>query len=429
MTFNIKMTKTTFAIAFLAMTLLLIPATSGTAFANQSTTVSPSGEAIVAFEGNCYAYITLSTTFSTAFADASTKTVNGVPGHLATLSSAPEDAAADSAPGATRGWIGFTQDPAFYGDAGQLGDGSLSGGDGGWGWVTGEPVVYTNWNAATSEPNNADGNENYGENNFSGTFWNDLDSGNLNGGYFVEFEDACPTEVEKTWTHTDYNWDQICDISLGVPGFVNATGFCVVSDVDNTEIGFRPANINNVLDDVLADPLPLDSNGNYIAFAQVHRNDKFSNTNPGAFYALTTVVVTSNLSSVTVSENYDQCTDDGKGILKFVSKKITRNVKVTIADPNGDVTEITDDLYDIPNAIMADINSADIDIDLGEDIPAGSTIYVLVKFQDNLKGKDAPSGIFDDMCDNNEEVGAFDGNVEPFFSTLAEAALRITNIP
>ena len=246
---------------------------------------------------------------------------------------------------------------------------------------------------------------------------------------FVFELDKSVVQVEKSWTNTDYNWDPVCD------GFVNATNFCVVSDVDNTEIGFRPANINNnddPDDDVLADPLPIDSNGNYTAFAQVHKNDKFSNTNPGAFYALTTVVTTSNLSSVTVWEDYELCTNpdgdvetDEDGILKFVSKKITRNVKVAIADPNGDVTELTDDLYDsVGGEIEAGVNSAHVLID--QEIPADSTIYVLVKFQDNLKGFDTGDGIFDDMCHNTETVVANIGG-DDLSDVIAEADLRITN--
>ena len=55
-TINKKTTKMTFSITFLAMTLLMMPATSGIAFADHTTTVS-SGESTVAFNGNCYAFI------------------------------------------------------------------------------------------------------------------------------------------------------------------------------------------------------------------------------------------------------------------------------------------------------------------------------------------------------------------------------------
>ncbi|MFB5624952.1 MAG: hypothetical protein ACE5RP_08590, partial [Nitrosopumilus sp.] len=216
--------------------------------------------------------------------------------------------------------------------------------------------------------------------------------------------------------------DQVCDGAIE-----NATG-CFLDET--TQIDYRPANINT--DDVLADSLPLDSNGNYTAYAQVHKNNKFSNTNPGAFYALTTAVTTSSLSSITVLENYTQCTNpDGNdntddGLLTFVPKKIDRNVKVAIADSDGNVTEITDFLYDgIDGEIVSDLNSTSVVID--HEIPANSTIYVLVKFQDNLKGFDTGDGTFDEMCHNTETVIAnIDGDLP---GVIAEADLRITNQP
>ena len=113
-----------------------------------------------------------------------------------------------------------------------------------------------------------------------------------------------------------------------------------------------------------------------------------------------------------VTENYNDCTNpDGDsetndGMLQFVSKKIDRNVKVAIAAPNGDVTELTGDLYSgVGGSISADIDQAVVLID--QDIPAGSTAYVLVKFQDNLKGFDTGDGVFDDMCDNSEVVESY----------------------
>ena len=234
--------------------------------------------------------------------------------------------------------------------------------------------------------------------------------------------------VSKTWTHTDYNWDPVCD------GFVNATGFCVISDVDNTEIGFRPANINNNFepdDDVLADPLPFDDTiDKFTAFAQVHKN-KFKNTNPGAFYALTTAVIPTSLSSIEVWEDYEDCTNDGEGILKFVSKKLTRNVKVAVADPSGDITELTDDLYEntggsiVVHTIDPDgEESAHVEITDESHLTAGSTIYVLVKFKNNLKNESAPGNEFDAMCDNTETVEIRIGQETE--ELVAEAALRIT---
>lgn len=236
---------------------------------------------------------------------------------------------------------------------------------------------------------------------------------------------------EKTWTETDYNWDPVCD------GVVQADT-CFDNLTDLNDIGFRPANINNAGDDVLADTLPQDGAAKYVVFAQVHNNNKFSNTNPGAFYALTTVNIVDQfgeLDGLKVTENYDLCTNpDGidntdDGMLKFVSKKITRNVKVAVADPNGDITELTDDLYDgIGGTITADINSAIVDLTDTSNLTAGSTVYVLVKFNDNLKGFNAPGGIFDDVCMNSEDVEGIFNGAENELLTL-DAALRITNVP
>ena len=244
-----------------------------------------------------------------------------------------------------------------------------------------------------------------------------------------------PIEVEKTWTFTDYNWDPVCDGVVNVLHPVDET--CHTDGTLVTHIPFRPANIDNPGDEVLADPLPFDGE-KYTVFAQL-KKDKFSNTNPGAFYALTTIDVLEDLDALWVEEIYDACTGGEStpdGILKFVSKKDTRNVKVAVADDNGDVTELTDLLYDIgsgtattdDDAIVADLDKADIHIEdalATEHLTAGSTVYVLVKFNDNLKGAPAAGNEFDEMCNNIENVTSDIGD-DPFM-VQADAALRITN--
>lgn len=194
---NIKTTTTTFSITFLALTLLMMPATSGTAFADHTTTVS-SGESTVAFGGNCYAFISGSTNFSDAYDDAQTKSVNGISGHLATLTSSAEEDAADST-STTPGWIGYTQDASFLDIPANV-DGN------GFGWITGETTGYTNW--AADEPNDAGGNEDYVENNRFNVndTWNDLDSTDLKNGYYIEFDGACPEVDDEVCDDTD----QLC---------------------------------------------------------------------------------------------------------------------------------------------------------------------------------------------------------------------------
>jgi hypothetical protein len=115
-------------------------------------------------------------------------------GHLATITSAAENAfivtnmpqVAVAAAGSGLGggyWIGGFQ-PAGSPEPG-----------GGWAWVTGEPFSYTNW-ATTPEPNNSGGEESM---QFIGdwrpeerTMWND-EGGFKEYGYVVEYE--CPSPV------------------------------------------------------------------------------------------------------------------------------------------------------------------------------------------------------------------------------------------
>jgi len=204
----------------------------------------------------------------------------------------------------------------------------------------------------------------------------------------VEFGNVQVITASKSWTHTDYTWE------------------------GNTET-----------DDVLADELPTDDQGKFVAFAQVHKNGKYTGTNPGAMYALTTIEVLADIDALWVEEIYGECTGDD-GILQFVSKKETRNVKVAIADSNDDVTELTDDLYnDVGGSIDATLEEANVHIE--QPIEAGSTVYVLVKFKDNPSNIEVDEGVVDVMCDNVENVSAdiFDQTV----TVSVDASLRITN--
>ena len=224
----------------------------------------------------------------------------------------------------------------------------------------------------------------------------------------TDFGNLLAIDAEKTWTETDYNWDpvEVCEL---------VTGTCTTI----------PANINNPDHDVLADTLDQDADDKYLVHGNVHpNNNKFQNTQPGAFYALTTVDVLTDIDGLMVWENYDDCTTV-QVLLKHVSQKPTRNVKVAIANPDGEVTELTDDLTDgIGGMIMANDESAHVH--LTDQILAGSTVYVLVKFQDDLKGFDTVDGNFDDMCDNSEDVEAT-VNDFPTAELTVEASLRITN--
>jgi len=85
-------------------------------------------------------------------------------GHLVTITSAAENNFVFNT--WPSGWIGFNDEAV----------------EGQWRWVTGESVVYTNWNGG--EPNNS-GNEDYAQ-FVSGGKWNDLP--NVSLPYVLEFE-------------------------------------------------------------------------------------------------------------------------------------------------------------------------------------------------------------------------------------------------
>jgi hypothetical protein len=260
-----------------------------------------------------------------------------------------------------------------------------------------------------------------GDSNWPHDFYIDNSDNRQLANNAIAFINECSIRViaEKSWTHTDYNWGPVCD------GIVIGND-CVAPD--GTVIPFRDANIYLPGDDVLADPLPIttvDDGDKYTAFAVVNK-EKFQNTTPGAFYALTTIEVVKDVDSLWVDEIYADCTQDGDGMLQFVSRKATRNVKVAAANPNGDVTELTDDLYDgIGGSITADLEMATVHVTDASYLTAGSMVFVLVKFENNLKGEFVPENSFDDMCDNVEDVTVGIGDLSQ--TVTAEAALRITN--
>jgi Lectin C-type domain len=109
----------------------------------------------------------------------------GLTGHLVTISDASENAFVASLGGTHYRWIGGFQNTSSS---------SYAEPAGGWEWVTGEPMTFTDWNQAIPEPNNtgANGAEDYMEiiENIGGVAWswNDADQLAHGGGFIVEFE-------------------------------------------------------------------------------------------------------------------------------------------------------------------------------------------------------------------------------------------------
>jgi len=235
------MTKTIIAITFLATILLILPIASIPTYApSTSFTVTPAGVQAHTLGANCYAFIpAFRINFGNAFADAQRQSVNGVPGHLATLNSAAEEAFADAVAGGQKGWIGYTRDPGFL----IPGAPTVTERDGfQWGWVTGETPVYTNW--VGGGPNNANNNELYAENNaFQPNFWNDIDFFNRNfpeRGYFAEFPGACLKIVEiDVKPGSDPNSYPCKDVNKEIPvAVLSDAGFDATTiDADTVKYG------------------------------------------------------------------------------------------------------------------------------------------------------------------------------------------------
>ena len=177
-------------------------------------------------------------------------------------------------------------------------------------------------------------------------------------------------------------------------------------------------------DNLIPDPLDPENT----VFAQVNKKGDYKGTNPGAFYAVTVVDILADVDSLTVWEDYNECTG-ADGILKLVSSrnKLNTALKVAIEDPDGDVTLPTGALA-AGNGGSTAISIDSPHVETAGPILAGSTAYVLVKFQDNPDNISVNNKIVDEACNNSETVNAtLDGLIPP--QVVAEATLRITNVP
>ncbi len=130
--------------------------------------------------GHSYRLVNGHVDWLTAKAEAEAAMLGGQPGHLVTISDQAEaDWLVSQFPN-TRPWIGLFHDTT---------DPNYSEPGGGWVWVTGEPLTYTNW--APGEPNNISGSggaEDYAE-MFGSTEWNDAELNHLNtNSYIIEWD-------------------------------------------------------------------------------------------------------------------------------------------------------------------------------------------------------------------------------------------------
>lgn len=121
-------------------------------------------------------------TFDQAKAYAEGLTLQGVAGHLVTITSQAEQDFVESLNAPQNAWIGAYQ--AGYPLPDDESDG-LHAADG-WTWITGEPWAYTAWSA--NEPNDAANNEDCSQWWLNNNSWNDINCSNTYTVMIVEWD-------------------------------------------------------------------------------------------------------------------------------------------------------------------------------------------------------------------------------------------------
>ncbi len=127
--------------------------------------------------GHFYELVSANLNWDDAKAAAQSRSYLGVPGHLATITSQSEENYINTNFSGITFWLGALQAPGSVEPAG------------GFGWVTGEPFVYTDWNSG--EPNNINGTEDTIQHN-SSNHWNDVPRATLASSYLVEYDVTVP---------------------------------------------------------------------------------------------------------------------------------------------------------------------------------------------------------------------------------------------
>ena len=157
--------------------------------------------------GHYYAMYTDNLTWEDARSVVETLDYEGIPGHLATLTSAEENSWVHENLGSSvSGWIGGFQDP----------EGEEPGG--GWMWVTGEYWSYANWHAG--EPNEGNPDEDYVL-CYEGGDWNDAMGSHL-APSIVEFS---PEGARRVSAHIEPSEPRTLDNLECVVTVENATDF------------------------------------------------------------------------------------------------------------------------------------------------------------------------------------------------------------
>jgi hypothetical protein len=210
-------------------------------------------------------------------------------------------------------------------------------------------------------------------------------------------------EVEKHYSYTNVCFERDNDGD----GYFNEdpVDFEVIGDVlvpiDNDGDGVANEDDVDCPDgSYLGDPLPVDlgdpedpDDDFYVLEAVVKKNGKVSSYNPGQYYAVSTVNVLSDVDLLTIVEDFHDCSGIGK------LNPVKGGGRVVIVQIGG---EIMGEPVPDPEAAyqIMDANSEEVLEGCGaasvtlEDVKAGTTILMYVKFGPALKGEqwDGPYG-------------------------------------
>ena len=201
--------------------------------------------------------------------------------------------------------------------------------------------------------------------------------------------------INKFYTHTNNDWSLRCEVYETDPTTQLPTEICAEYRLPNT----------NLDDDIFAEPLDEDNDG-FVLYGDVKR--KKTVVTPGQYIAVSNIEV-STTHDVWVVEDFENCTDIGS----VNPNKVPGGVQVVLIDENGDVWDIDDDLAaGIGGSIDLYATYALVHV---EDVPAGSTLRVMVKF------KPSDQVNIGDSCVNHEIL--LDGDGEEI--TRASAVLTI----
>ena len=191
----------------------------------------------------------------------------------------------------------------------------------------------------------------------------------------VEYEEGPGIEVDKDYRYTNvcfekdndgdglFSEDPIDGIDNDLDGLVDEDP---VDCPSGTNLGYL---------------LPMSAEGNYTLEAVIHpKNNKVRSYNPGQYYAVSTVNVLVDVDELIIVEDWSACTDPPISVLN--PKKGGGSVVIVQVGPGDDVAyQIFDATSD---AVTITGNTATAVL---ENVAAGTTILMYVKFGPGLKGE------------------------------------------